>query len=95
VAGTEKQVLGELRPISCRPTGRPSERPHGIESPGRPARFDGIVSRSAAYIASGFAVRAPSSKATVGDVGLTSRSNCSKAAACSSRTIVRTLCACP
>jgi hypothetical protein len=44
--------------------------------------LDGIVSRSAAYIASGLAVRAPSSNATVGDVGLTSTSNCSKAASC-------------
>src|SRR5437773_1886670 len=30
-------------PISCNPTGSPSERPHGIEMLGRPAMFDGIV----------------------------------------------------
>ena len=57
--------------------------------------LDGIVSRSAAYIASGFSVRAPSSKATVGEVGLTSTSKRSKAAACSSRITVRTFCAWP
>ena len=57
--------------------------------------LDGIVSRSAAYMASGFSVRAPSSKATVGEVGLTSTSNCSNAAACSSRITVRTFWAWP
>ena len=36
--------------------------------------FDGIVSRSATYMASGSAVRSPSGKATVGEVGLSSRS---------------------
>ena len=36
------------------PTGRPSERPQGIDSPGRPAMFDGIVSTSERYMASGF-----------------------------------------
>ena len=61
-------------PISCRPTGRPSERPHGIERPGRPAMFGGIVSTSERYIASGFSAFSPSLKATVGDVGLTRRS---------------------
>ena len=86
----KSRFSANCRPISCSPTGSPSETPHGIESPGRPARLDGIVSRSAAYIASGLAVRAPSSKATVGEVGLTSRSNCSNAAACSSRMTVRT-----
>src|SRR3954453_16438228 len=83
------------RPISCRPTGSPSERPHGMDRPGSPARFEGMVNRSAAYIASGLSVRAPSSNATVGEVGLTSTSNCSKAAVCSSRIIVRTFWAWP
>src|SRR5262249_55101385 len=39
-------------PISCNPAGSPSESPQGIESPGSPAMFDGIVSRSVRYIAS-------------------------------------------
>ena len=58
------------RPSSCNPTGRPSERPHGIESPGSPARHDGIVRRSHAYIASGSAALSPIGNATDGDVGL-------------------------
>ena len=33
-------------PISCSPTGKPSERPHGMERPGSPARQDGIVRTS-------------------------------------------------
>jgi hypothetical protein len=61
-------------PISCRPTGRPSERPHGIDMLGRPAMFGGIVRTSERYMASGSAVLAPSSKATVGEVGLRRRS---------------------
>ena len=43
--------------------------------------FGGIASTSLRYIASGLSVFAPSGNATVGDVGLTSRSNCSSAAA--------------
>src|SRR5439155_8553233 len=39
------------RPTSCSPTGRPSARPQGIESPGRPAMFGGIASTSERYIA--------------------------------------------
>ena len=42
--------------------------------------FGGIASTSLRYIASGLSVFAPSGNATVGDVGLTSRSNCSSAA---------------
>src|SRR5438093_7976323 len=61
-------------PISCRPTGSPSESPHGMESPGSPAMLDGIVSRSHAYIARGSSALAPIGKATVGEVALTSRS---------------------
>ena len=57
--------------------------------------FDGIVSRSAAYIASGLAVRSPSGKATVGDVGLTSTSKRSNSASCSRLISVRTFCAWP
>src|SRR3954466_14530145 len=61
-------------PISCSPTGSPSDSPQGIERPGSPAMFGGIVNTSARYIASGFSVFAPSLNATVGDVGLTSTS---------------------
>ena len=82
-------------PISCRPTGSPSERPHGTLSPGRPAMQDGIVSRSFRYIASGSAAFAPSSNATVGEVGVSSRSKRSNASACSRISTVRTFCACP
>src|SRR2546422_7143417 len=42
----------------------PSDSPHGIESPGSPAMFGGIVSTSARYIASGFSVFSPSLNAT-------------------------------
>ena len=82
-------------PISCRPTGSPSERPHGIESPGRPAMFGGIVNTSERYMAIGFSVRAPSGKATVGEVGETSTSKRSKAAANSRPITVRTFWAWP
>ena len=57
--------------------------------------LDGIVSTSARYIASGFSVRSPSSKATVGEVGLTRTSNRSNAASCSSLISVRTFWAWP
>ena len=56
---------------------------------------DGIVSRSFRYIASGFADFAPSSNATVGDVGVSSTSKRSNAAACSRISTVRTFCAWP
>jgi hypothetical protein len=93
---TWKSVFSEnCGPISWNPTGRPSESPHGIDKPGRPAMFDGIVSTSERYIASGFAVFAPSSKATVGEVGETRTSKSRKAAACSCAITVRTFCACP
>src|SRR5438067_1701470 len=82
-------------PTSCRPTGNPSESPHGMLSPGRPAMQDGIVSRSLRYIAIGSAVRAPSGKATVGEVGETSASNRSKSASCSRLITVRTFWAWP
>src|SRR5919205_618669 len=82
-------------PTSWSPIGRPSERPHGIESPGRPAIHDGIVSRSERYMASGFSVRSPSLNATVGEVGETRTSKRSNAASCSRWMIVRTFCAWP
>jgi hypothetical protein len=40
-------------------------------------------------------VRSPSSKATVGEVGVTTKSTCSKAAAKSWAIFVRTFCAVP
>ncbi len=93
---TSKRRFSEnCGPRICRPTGSPSERPHGIESPGSPAMFGGIVSTSARYMASGFAVFSPKRKATVGEVGLSSTSKSSKAAANSSLIIVRTFWAWP
>src|SRR5579864_533950 len=93
---TRKSAFSEnCGPISCNPTGRPSERPHGMFSPGSPAMHEGMVRRSDAYIASGSAVRPPSSKATVGDVGVTSTSKRSNASACSRAITVRTFCAWP
>src|SRR5262249_41674728 len=82
-------------PISCRPTGRPSESPHGMLRPGRPAMHDGIVSRSFRYIASGLSAFSPILNATVGLVGETIRSKDSKTSACSRRITVRTFCAVP
>ena len=64
-------------------------------SPGRPAMQEGIVSRSLRYIAIGSAVRAPSGKATVGEVGETRTSNVSNSASCSRLITVRTFCAWP
>ena len=57
--------------------------------------FGGIVRTSARYIASGFSVFSPSLNATVGDVGLSSTSKSSKAAANSSLITVRTFWAWP
>src|SRR5262249_41512078 len=80
---TRNSVFSEnCGPISWRPTGRPSERPHGIEIPGMPAMLDGIVSTSARYMANGFSVFSPRRNATVGDVGLTSTSKRSNSASC-------------
>ena len=63
--------------------------------PGSPAMQDGIVSRSERYIASGSAAFSPSLNATVGEVGETSTSKRSNAAACSRAITVRTFCAWP
>ena len=46
-------------PMSCRPTGRPAEKPAGMLMPGSAARFTGMVQRSERYMASGSAVRSP------------------------------------
>src|SRR5438067_1886697 len=67
---TRKSVFSEnCGPISCRPTGSPSESPHGIDSPGSPAMFGGIVRTSVRYMASGLPDFSPILNATVGDVG--------------------------
>ena len=83
-----------------KPTGSPSDSPHGTEMAGTPARLAGSVHRSAAYMAIGSSTRAPSGKATVGVVGLTSTSTpwssaVPKAAEKSRLISVRTFCACP
>src|SRR5262249_2539138 len=91
-----KRVFSEnCGPINCNPTGSPSERPQGIERPGSPAMFEGIVSTSARYMASGFSVREPSGNATVGEVGDASRSKRSNSSSCSRLISVRTFCAWP
>ena len=46
---------------------------------GSPARLTGIVQTSLKYMASGSLVRSPTRKATVGEVGETSRSTSAKA----------------
>src|SRR5436190_12971324 len=93
---TRKRAFSEsCGPTSCRPTGSPSLRPHGMLKLGSPAMFGGIASTSARYIESGSTVLSPSLNATVGDVGDTSTSNRSKSSACSRMMIVRTFCACP
>ena len=51
--------------MSWRPTGRPSDSPHGTDTPGSPAMFTGSVQASDRYIATGSAIRAPNGNATV------------------------------
>src|SRR5882724_5322658 len=86
-----KSVFSEnCGPINCRPTGRPSDRPHGIERPGSPAMLGGIVRTSVRYMASGLSAFSPILKATVGEVGLTRTSKRSNAAANSRAITVRT-----
>ena len=63
--------------------------------PGSPARFTGTVSTSEAYIAHGSSTRSPMRNATVGDVGVTTRSTPAKASSKSARMRVRTFCAMP
>ena len=82
-------------PAIWKPTGRPSLRPAGIEMAGMPASDIGTAQKSLRYIASGSSSLAPSSKATVGLVGVTTKSKRSKAALKSSAIFVRTRCARP
>src|SRR5699024_2523437 len=78
------------------PAGRPSSaRPLGKEMPGTPARLAGMVAMSFMYIAVGSSIFSPRRKATVGAVGEASTSTCSKAAAKSRCTRVRTFWALP
>ena len=78
--------------MSCRPTGRPSERPHGIEMPGRPAMFTGSVQASERYIDDGVGhPRAERGRRRSGDVGATSASKpCAQSASKSPLMSVRT-----
>ena len=82
-------------PAIWKPTGRPSARPFGIETAGMPASDIGTVQTSFRYIASGSAVLAPSSNATPGAVGVTTKSNRSQARSKSPAISVRTFCARP
>src|SRR5438094_724359 len=67
---------------TCTPIGRPpSPAPYGTLMAACPARLVGIVHTSDRYMASGSAALAPSSNATVGDVGESSASYCSYARA--------------
>jgi len=80
--------------MSWRPTGIPSDSPHGIEIPGSPAMLTGSVQASDRYIATGSAIFAPKRKATDGEVGATRASNpCSKSVSKSRLISVRTFCA--
>ena len=78
-----------------KPTGSPSDSPHGTEMAGPPYRLVGIVNRSARYIWYGSPVRAPSGNATNGVVGEISTSTCSNAEVKSRVISVRTFCAWP
>ena len=69
-------------PISCRPTGAPRETARNVQA-GQAGHVRRDGEQVGAYIASGSAVFSPSGNATVGDVGETSTSNRSSAAACS------------
>jgi hypothetical protein len=60
-----------------------------------PARLDGMVHRSARYIAIGSSARSPIGKAVVGVVGEITTSTCSNAFSKSRVISVRTFCAEP
>ena len=79
------------------PTGSPSSgaRPDGIEMPGTPARFAGIVVTSFRYIGSGSSIFSPSLNAVVGAEGVAITSTCANAASKSRWMSVRTFCAVP
>src|SRR5262249_57802012 len=91
-----KSVFSEnCGPISCKPTGSPSESPHGIESPGNPARQDGIVRTSLRYMESGSAARSPMRKATVGEVAQRGRRSTRRPGGAPRWGVSRPVAACP
>ncbi len=55
----EHRELAPRRPMIWRPTGRPSDSPAGIDTPGRPAMLTGRVQASDRYIATGSSSLAP------------------------------------
>ena len=79
------------------PTGSPSSSasPDGIEMPGTPARFAGIVVTSFRYICIGSSIFSPSRNAVVGAEGVAMTSTCANAASKSRWMSVRTFCAEP
>ena len=81
----------------CSPTGRPSSgaSPHGTDSAALPARSEGIVHRSATYMAMGSSTRSPIGNAVVGVVGETSTSTWPNALSKSLMISVLTCCALP
>ena len=83
--------------ITCRPVGRPSSgaSPVGTEMAAFPARLDGIVHRSARYIAIGSSARSPMSNAVVGVGGEMRTSTWLNALSKSLMISVRTCCALP
>ncbi len=77
--------------MNCNPTGRPSDRPHGIDTPGSPAMLTGSVQASDRYIETGSARRSPKRNATDGEVGATRASKpCAQSASKSPLISVRT-----
>lgn len=79
------------------PTGRPSSAasPLGIEMPGTPARFAGIVVTSLRYICSGSSIFSPRRNAVVGADGVAMTSTSANAASKSCWMSVRTFWALP
>ena len=78
----------------CRPIGRPDfVNPHGIEIPGIPDKFAGIVNISERYMLRGSFNFSPNLNAAVGDVGVIMQSNFLKALSKSSFIFVLTFCA--
>ena len=79
------------------PTGSPSSSasPDGIEMPGTPARFAGIVVTSFRYICIGSSIFSPSRNAVVGAEGVAMTSTWANAASKSRWMSVRTFCAEP